>query len=106
MTQIILSDKTPVPVNAEAIIATTQEGAVMLIHSNPNIVDLGIVADCFLDDYIEHLKPSTVYKCKIRWRSFQSNHPLDPIEYDTEVFVEDVEELHLVDKWGNILKLK
>ena len=93
MNNVILNDKTPVPVTAKALIATTQQGSVMLIWSEPDIIDFGIVADCYLNDYIEDLEAGKIFTCTVRWHSYQSNHPLDPIEYDTDVFFEDIREV-------------
>lgn len=95
MNKFILNHKVEVPTTCKAVIATTQQGGVMLIRSEPDIIDLDVVADCYLDDYIESLQPGKVYKCTIRWHTYQSNHPLDPIEYDMDVFIENLEEINL-----------
>lgn len=79
----------------KAIIATTQQNEVVLLKSDPDAIEQGVLEDCFLDDYIDNLEPGKVYSCTIRWNCFQSNHPLDPVEWDVEVFIENLKEINI-----------
>lgn len=103
--KLILNDTRVQPVLSEAIIGTTQQGEVMLLKSEPDIIELGIIEDCDLSDYTEGLGTGKIFKCVIRWHGYQSNHPLDPPEWDLDIYVEDIEEIFLVDKRRNLLSI-
>jgi hypothetical protein len=34
-----------------------------------------------------------IYECEISYEAYQSNHPLDPVEWDTEIYIESVKKL-------------
>ena len=89
--------KKPVPVPNDVIIEVNEDGCFLLpIEDNPELFDyLDIHPNGDLTDIIEYYKIGNFpeeegeYSCKMFTYSYQSNHPLDPVEWDLDIWFED-----------------
>lgn len=91
------------PVAYNCIIAITECGPGYLVQSNPQI-DSDFIDGAELEDFLT-LKTDKyptipgVYTCTIFIHSFPSHHHQDPVEWDINVWMEDVKKIEI-----NILK--
>ena len=79
-----------------SLIAIPKHGDGIIIKSEGFDVDL-FDNSCFLEDNLSDFKnvpdKEGVYRCDIHATSYQCNHPQDPVEYDMDMWLENVEEI-------------
>jgi hypothetical protein len=85
------------PAAYNCIIAITEYGPGYLIQSNPKI-DSDFINGAELEDFLtlktdNYPKYPGIYTCTIFIHSFTSHHPQDPVEWDVNVWMEDVKKI-------------
>lgn len=74
------------------------EGYNLIVNASESLINSDFFDGNLLEDNItkHEMIPTDMgyYVADLMIHSFQSNHPLDPIEYDCEVWLENVEILH------------
>lgn len=81
----------------KSVISSSDTGQWVLLNSIPNLIELEVFDGIFLEDNIigtesEKLDlENGIYKCDIKATSYKSNHPLDPVDWELDITIDNIE---------------
>lgn len=81
----------------QCTIAVSPKKKSVLLDYQPDIFEYDVFDGLDLHENLtnsdEIPKEAGLYKCEIEAVYYQSNHPLDPVEYDCDVIIKNIEKL-------------